>query len=92
MSLLRLPSVASTSSRPPQRTARMVASISFTVVLPLLPVIAATGSVKRPRQEAASRPSAASVSFTTTWGISAANPTRRATSAAAAPRPMAWGT
>ena len=42
----------------------MAASISFTVVLPLLPVTATSGNVKRWRQAAASRPSASRVSST----------------------------
>jgi hypothetical protein len=42
----------------------MAATISFTVVLPLLPVSATSGSAKRARQAAARRPSARRVSST----------------------------
>ena len=68
MSLFRLPVVASTPDSP-VTWRRMDASISFTVVLPLLPVTAISGTVKRVRQKAASRPSASRVS--STWRIRA---------------------
>src|SRR5260221_670688 len=55
MSLLRLPSVASTAARVPTWAARTAEIISFTVVLPLLPVSATSGSAKRARQWAAPR-------------------------------------
>ncbi len=65
MSLLKLPSVASTLSLAPSNWARRIAAhISLTVVLPLLPVMPSRGIAKRPRQAAASWPSASRVSFT----------------------------
>ena len=92
MSLLRLPSVASTGSREPQWAARIAAIISFTVVLPLLPTIAASGSVNCARQYAASCPSAASGSATATSAPVSSGARSCATSAATAPCASAAGT
>src|SRR6185436_16622844 len=64
MSLLKFPAVASTPFSPADCRS-IAASISLTVVLPLLPVIAIKGIAKRARQWLASRPSAARVSETT---------------------------
>src|SRR5882672_9661225 len=69
MSLLRFPSFASVCGSP-KCARRIAAIISLTVVLPLEPVTATKGMSKRPRQCAASRPSARRVSFTTTNGNS----------------------
>src|SRR3569832_2153862 len=63
-SLLRLPSVTRTSPR----SRRIAAIISFTVVLPLLPVTPITGKSNRARHAAASLPSAMRVSGTTICG------------------------
>ena len=69
MSLLRLPRVA---RRPlsPCAVARIDAIICVTVVLPLLPATAMTGSAKRARHCAAASPSARLLSATTTCGRS----------------------
>ena len=58
IALLRLPSVASTRASP-KCARRIAASISLTVVLPLLPTTTMTGIANRARQCAASAPSAA---------------------------------
>ena len=95
MSLFRLPRVASTAS--PKAAARMLASISLLVVLPLLPVTASSGRSKRARQAAASAPSARRVSATANSGrpLAATAATAgwlrasSATSAATAPRSRA---
>ncbi len=92
MSLLRLPSVASTAARVPTWAARTAEIISFTVVLPLLPVSATSGSAKRARQWAARRPSAMRVSATTTCGSGVPGAMWREVSAAAAPRRNASST
>jgi len=47
----------------------MAASISFTVVLPLLPVMATTCACERSRQAAATVPSARRVSVTSRQGM-----------------------
>ncbi|MNE39690.1 hypothetical protein D3C80_1336560 [compost metagenome] len=59
-SLFKLPRVARTEPR----VRRMLASISLTVVLPLEPVIAATGLSKAARFKAPNRPKAKRVSAT----------------------------
>ncbi len=64
MSLLKLPLVASTLSSSPAAARRIAASISLTVVLPLLPVMATSGMSNCLRQCAASLPSAMRVSST----------------------------
>ena len=79
-SLLRLPRVASTKPR----VRRMLASSSLTVVLPLEPVMAATGLSKAARFRAPSWPRASRLSATTSCGKSTPS-TSRSTSAATAP-------
>ncbi|MNF90173.1 hypothetical protein D3C84_727280 [compost metagenome] len=78
-SLLKLPAVASTS--PSQR--RMAVAISFTVVLPQLPVMASTFGLMRSRTSLPRRPSPLRVSATTSWGM--ARGSSRSTSRAEAP-------
>ena len=56
MSLLRLPRRREHARRRRSARARIAAIISFTVVLPLLPVTTTSGSAKRARQCAASAP------------------------------------
>jgi len=92
MSLFRFPWVASTIVASPQWAARIEVSISFTVVLPLLPVSATSGSAKRARQCAASLPSATRVSSTTTCGTGICALTSREVIAATAPCAIAWPT
>ena len=86
MSLLRLPGVAATAASP--AAARKIAAIiSFTVVLPLLPVTATTGMSKRLRQNVGERAERAQrvVDGDQVAG-DAASRVPRSTSAAAAPR------
>ena len=66
----------------------MLATISLTVVLPLLPVTATSGTGWRRRQAAASLPRARRLSSTTTWGKG--QDCARITTAAQAPRRAAW--
>ena len=85
MWLFRLPSVANAAS--PSQARRMLAIICVTVVLPLLPVTAISGRLKRARQAPASRCSAASESVTCSPGHCTASSPRSASSATApAPR------
>ena len=73
-----------------QRVASTPAVSSFVVVLPLLPVTATTGIVKRARCQAASRPSARVVSSTSTSGTLAGTSSGSAwTTRQAAPRAAA---
>ncbi len=66
-SLLKLPAVASRSDSP-TACPKIDAIISLTVVLPLLPVTATSGSENRLRQPRASAPSASRVSGTISAG------------------------
>ena len=92
MSLFRLPSVASAAS--PCQTRRIEAIICVTVVLPLLPVTAMSGPLKRWRHWPASSPRASLASGTSTPGRPqaaswAAAPSSHST--ATAPRAAASG-
>ena len=87
MSLLRLPRVASTA--PSATSRKMAASISFTVVLPLLPVNATSGPVKRLRHAYASCVSPVRVLFTTIHGRSAGARAAPSTSVITATAPAA---
>ena len=88
MSLLKLPAVASAAS--PSQACRMAATICVTVVLPLLPVTAISGSSICCRHAAASSPSARRLSVTCRPGRpDACRP--RSASAAKAPIARACG-
>jgi len=89
MSLLKLPWVA--SDAPAFQACRMAASICVTVVLPLEPATAISGSVKRARQALARAPSAALVSPTSSpLRPAAASPAPGWQMAATAPLACAW--